>query len=77
MNTYFSRHECPVPGTEVKSLVEFSGVPVGTKGMVVGNWAMGKGRWGVTVQWIRAIGGPLSDGFSKNEYQSFLQEVRG
>lgn len=78
MSEYWKRAELPRMGTQVRSLIEFSGVPKGTTGRVIDSWQIGTGtrdEWGVMIMWNRHPGDKLSDGFSKKDYDRFLEVV--
>lgn len=75
MNKYFGSEVPGKLGREVKSLRDFSGVPKDTHGTVVDYWKADKGRYGVDILWHRFAGDTLKDGFSKSDYDEFLEEV--
>ena len=63
-------------GKRVRSLIEFSGVPVGTSAVVFG--ASGEhGGYSLAIQWIlpEKHGKPLVDWFTRDEYEQFLIEI--
>lgn len=65
-------------GKVVVSLREFSGVPEGTKGEVIGVDKLGKlpEEWDVKIQWeLPGRFNPLVDWFTKGEYEIYLKEV--
>jgi hypothetical protein len=73
---HFTREEAQrKSGTRIRTLREFSGVPKGTEGTVV-NMYPSCGFFGLDVQWdLPGRFKPLVDGFSKWEYETFLQEI--
>lgn len=91
MKKHFSKPEAEGKvGTGIRTLVEFSGVPQGTNGVVIradsaGHVkSVGRGRmevYDVVIEWdlpTRTFGTrpkPLCDWFSKDEYERFLVEV--
>lgn len=65
-------------GKKIRTRREFSGVPVGTTGTVIRPFQFGDGTFGLDIQWdLPGRGRPLVDGFSKEEYEGFLEEVPG
>jgi hypothetical protein len=64
-----------VMGARIVTTRDFSGVPIGTIGHVVESYKMGKNEYGVMILWKRFAGDTLKDGFSKDEYEQFLQVV--
>lgn len=76
MTEYFPYSELPVVGTKIKTLVEFSGVPEGTIGVVVASYHHDKTSYGVDIRWNRWENDRLTDGFSKSEYFQYLQEIK-
>jgi hypothetical protein len=60
-------------GTQVETLVPFSGVPTGTTGVIVRIDETGSG-FDVGIQWElpERLAKPLVDWFSKEEYKEFL-----
>lgn len=80
VSEYFSEKEAEAKiGKIVITLKEFSGVPMYTIGEV--NRIYGdRNMWGVDIEWKFAHSDKnkhksLIDGFSKDEYSQFLQEV--
>lgn len=61
-------------GKKVMALIEFANVPAGSTGRVVSCYKHSYGRdvWGVMIAWDDQK--PLQDGFSKDEYEDFLEE---
>jgi hypothetical protein len=62
-------------GKRVQSLIEFSGIPRWTTGTITERYKTCFGHWGIGVTWDKksALGGkPITDGFSKDEYERFL-----
>lgn len=59
-------------GKTIESLVDFSGIPKGTRGKVKSRYPAGINKWGLDIAWDRPGKHPLHDGFSKNEYERFL-----
>jgi len=75
-NEYFSLNELPSTGTRVVSVVEYSGVPRGTEGVVIGNWQICGGKeYGIEIKWKRFPDDTLTDGFSKTDYEMGLKEL--
>jgi len=75
MTEYFIKTEIPANGTKIKTLVEFSGIPADTFGVVVGSYHHDKTLYGVDIRWNRWENDRLTDGFSKGEYYQYLQEI--
>lgn len=76
MNTYFTAIEIADKlNKKVKTHFEFSGVPKGTQGVVYAAYKSSKDQYGVTILWKRWEGDTLKDGFSKDEYIQFLEEL--
>lgn len=74
-NKYFSFKEATDKvGTWVSTLVEFSGVPVGTRGLVIEASDHENGCT-VAIVWDMPRDRPLMDWFSKDDYNRFLIEV--
>jgi hypothetical protein len=82
--TYYEREEANSKiGKKIRTLHEFSGVPEGTTGTVLNAYKVTeyppKNRYGLTIQWdllnLDGIYQPILDGFSKDEYEQFLQET--
>ena len=62
-------------GHEVCSLVEFSGVPIGTNGRVVDIYDVGNDSFDVVIEWdLPSRNYPLRDRFAKDTYIEFLTE---
>ncbi len=67
-------------GQTFKSLIEFSGVPKGTNGKVVAIDQVGDG-WDLVIEWdlgpsaVRPNGLGLSDWFTREEMEHFMQQV--
>jgi hypothetical protein len=62
----------------IRTRVPFSGVPEGTEGAVMRADEVhpGRGCYDVAIQWnLPGRVKPLVDGFSKEEYQRFLEEI--
>jgi hypothetical protein len=67
-------------GKTFESLVEFSGVPKGTRGKVVAADKQGLGHWDVVIEWelpddAAGRSRRLRDWFSHDEMQRFMREV--
>ena len=79
MTEYFTKNELPIIGTKVKALREFSGIPEGTIGVIVGFYQHDAHYdtifYGVDIRWNRWENDRLIDGFSKGEYLAYLQEL--
>ncbi len=76
-NTYFTPQEArALVGRSIRTKVYFSGVEYGTTGKVVGYYHHTPRLCGVEIQWdLLGRPNPLIDGFSKSEYEQFLEEV--
>jgi hypothetical protein len=62
-------------GRNVHSLVEFSGVPMGTAGRVVGLHRTREDAFDVVVEWSLPVREkPLQDRFAKQPYEHMLSE---
>lgn len=74
--THFTRREALGKlGKKIKTLRHFSGVPAETTGTVTGMYACGN-SFGLDITWdLPGRARPLVDGFSKDEYEQFLQEI--
>lgn len=62
-------------GKRIQSLIAFSGIPRGTKGTITEKYKSCFGHWGIGIAWDKpsALGGkPITDGFSKDEFERFL-----
>lgn len=77
MNEYFTQLEASAKiDRTIQSLRDFSGVPKGTIGIVVESYSHTKKDCGISIQWsIPNRQYPLTDGFSKSEYEEFLVEI--
>lgn len=79
MNKYFTWQEASAKmGRRIRTKVYFADVPAGTEGVVCNWYPMGdrrKQEAGVEINWRRWIGDSLKDGFSKDEYQDYLEEI--
>lgn len=63
-------------GRAIRTKVNFSGVVKGTTGKVVGFYHHTGKSCGVEIQWdLLGRPTPLVDGFSKDEYVEFLEEI--
>lgn len=65
-------------GKRIRSLIVFSGIPLGTSGTITGKYKTCYGHWGIEITWDKksALGGePIVDGFSKDEYERFLAVI--
>lgn len=63
-------------GKKIRSLREFSGVPAGTTGTVLRSYEYNDGNVGLDIQWdLPGRYKPLVDGFSRDDYERFLEEV--
>lgn len=77
-NKYFTEEEAERKlGKLVISLIEFSGISVGTVGEVVRKYG-DKKTWGLDIKWlfIHTKRNSITDGFSKDEYEEFLEELK-
>ena len=77
-NKYFSKEVAEEKlGKLVVSLREFSGVPVGTIGIVEDFYGM-RNEYGLDIKWlfIHTKRNSITDGFSKDEYEEFLEELK-
>lgn len=76
ISKYFTKSEADKKvGTKIRTLREFSGVPQYTTGKVTGTYEVTEGC-GLDITWdIAHTFKPLTDGFSKDEYDQFLQEL--
>jgi len=76
INDYFTQLEALAKqGKQIKSKVEFSGVPKGTIGIVTGMYESNFSRFGISITWSlpnRIY--PLVDGFSKRDYE-LVEEI--
>jgi hypothetical protein len=54
-------------GRHVRSLAEFSGIPVGTIGTVDEHYKIGPKHEGVMVKWTTASGSVVRDGFGRDD----------
>lgn len=62
-------------GRKVRTRVDFSGVPAGTTARVNGA-APGRAGWTVALTWdMEDRPRPLTDWFSKGEYEKFIEEL--
>ena len=64
-------------GARVRSLIPFSAIPVGTTGKVISADELA-GGYDVAIEWDlpkHPYGKPLSDWFTRDEYERFLEEV--
>ena len=75
MSRYFSKDEAQSKlGRNIRTKVDFSGVPAGTKGFVYNYYNhSGTKNYGVEIKW--GLDQHLVDGFSKDEYDQFLEEL--
>lgn len=76
-NKYFSKEDAEKKlGKMVISLREFSGIPIGSVGRVASIYGM-KNEYGLDIRWlfIHTKKHRVVDGFSKDEYKEFLQEL--
>jgi len=73
---YFTEAEAlALVGRRVRTRVAFSGVPAGTAARVTVA-DPGRAGWTVGLTWdLEAHGRPLTDWFSKGEYQKFIEEL--
>jgi hypothetical protein len=63
-------------GKKIRTNHEFSGVPLGTTGTVLRSYEYSDGGFGLEIQWdLKGRMKPLVDGFSKDEYDEFLEEI--
>jgi hypothetical protein len=74
---YFTKSEAGKKvGKTIQTMFKFAEVPAGTCGTVItiykANWDDKKG-YGVNITWKLPC--PVTDGFSKDEYEEFLVEV--
>lgn len=79
--SYFSKEQAEAQlGKRIRSLVEFSGVPVGTTGTVVAFDEIYPEGFDVVIEWDladRLYGAqtkPLRDWFTRGEFEGFLVE---
>ena len=76
MNEYFTKCEASEKmGRRIRTNVDFSGVTRGTEGVVVEIYSHQYPRknWGVIIRWD--LTRKLNDGFSKTEYETYLEEI--
>ncbi|HKV34290.1 MAG TPA: hypothetical protein VJP89_08220 [Pyrinomonadaceae bacterium] len=60
---------------QVRSRVEFAGIPRGTKGRVVELHELTQGQFDVVIEWDKDFNNkPLRDRFAKNTYERLLAE---
>jgi len=63
-------------GKRVKTLVDFSGVPKGTEGVVSRADRSGAEGYTLAIQWdMPGRSSPLTDWFTKSEYERYLAEI--
>ena len=75
---YFTKAEADAKtGKKIRSRWAFSGVPLGTMGKVTGKYESGEtNQFGLDITWdLPYTYKPLVDGFSKDEYDEFLEEI--
>jgi hypothetical protein len=77
---YAARAARALIGKPFESLIEFSGVPQGTRGKVVGAGDVGLGHWDVVIEWdlpghTKPNGQGLRDWFAQDEMARFMREV--
>jgi hypothetical protein len=72
----FTRHEANQKvGRIVQSRVEFSGVPIGTIGEVIGTYEVHDGFFDVVIRWDLPSGKmTIQDRFAKSTYEKYLTE---
>jgi len=74
MNEYFTEHEAlEKVGRRIRTNVDFSGVPRGTEGAVIEIYSHTPKSWGIIIWWD--LTRKLNDGFSKTEYETYLEEI--
>ncbi len=62
-------------GCIIRSVIEFRGVPEGTRGKVIRADAVKVGKFSVGIEWELPVSGkPLVDWFSKDDYEQYLLE---
>ena len=63
-------------GEDIRTNVDFSGVPKGTTVKVLKADEMGSGEWDAVIRWdLPNERIPLDDWFSKYEYEKYLEEI--
>ena len=74
--TYFTEDEAEEKiGKKIFTMYEFAGVPKYTTGIVSGMYTSSEGK-GLDITWdLPSLCRPLTDGFSKDEYEQFLREI--
>jgi len=77
---YTARAARALIGKTFESLIEFSGVPQGTRGKVVGADDAGLGHWDVVIEWdmpdhTKPSGQGLRDWFAQDEMARFMRAV--
>lgn len=77
MSDYFEKEEARfLVGRRFRTKVDFSGVPVGTPGIVV-KAEEGSLGWLLRIRWeLLDRSWPLDDWFTKREVERYLEEVR-
>jgi len=74
MINYFTKSEAQAKvGKRVKTKIEFYQLPAGTTGKVTGIYSGWRNESGVDITWNRNP--PITDGFSKDEYEEFIEEL--
>lgn len=73
---YFSLGEAEsLVGKAIRTLVSFCDVPEGSHGRVIGLWKANPRGYGVDIRWRRFDGDKLIDGFSKRDFELFLEMI--
>lgn len=74
LGEYFTKQEAQSKiGKRIKTNHEFVDVPVNTCGTVSGTYKYsGSNDYGLDIKWDEL---PFTDGFSKDEYEEFLEEL--
>ncbi len=73
---FTQREAAALVGKMFESLVEFSGVPKGTRGKAIKADRLGDG-FDVVIEWnLGPRTKPLCDWFTRDELQRFMQEVK-
>lgn len=77
MTEHFDSHDSAeeLQGKKVKTTREFSGIEEGTVGEIVEVYEYNDNKYGIGVEWETENGNEIIDGFSKDEYDKYLEEV--
>ena len=76
-NNYWSEDEADTKiGKLIVTMRSFSNIPIGTVGKVARKYG-DKNKWGLDIEWVfvHTKRLPLTDSFSKDEYEEFLLEI--